>query len=125
MRCVSYNSGLKKLARQNRKNPPQPEINIWNKILRDRPINYKFTRQKPIKNFILDFYCSKLLLAVEIDGDTHCTGIGLTYDDNRTKILNSVGIKVVRYTNFDVTKNIDGVYDDLVKQIRTRETELS
>lgn len=78
-------------------------------------MQYKFLRQKPIANFIVDFYCSQLSLAIEIDGDTH--GESNTCELERTILLKACGITVIRYTNDDVLKNISGVYDDLVSRI--------
>ena len=77
--------------------------------------HYKFLRQKPIANFIVDFYCSELHLVIEIDGDTHSETNA--YDLERTKFLNAFGLTVIRYTNDDVLKNIAGVYDDLARRI--------
>ena len=65
-----YLEELRILARKNRNNPTETEKIVW-EILRRRFYQYKFTRQKPINRFIIDFYCSKLLLAIEIDGDIH------------------------------------------------------
>ena len=76
---------------------------------------YKFTRQKPIGNFIVDFYCSELKLAIEVDGDSHF-GKEET-DEAREKSLKEYGITILRYTNEEVIFNISGVYDDLVIRI--------
>lgn len=113
---LSYNKKLTTLARENRKNPTAAEIKMWYEVLRMRQFShYKFLRQKPIANFIVDFYCSELHLVIEIDGDTH--GETITYDFERTKLLNACGLTVIRYTNEDILKNIAGVYDDLVRRI--------
>ncbi|PWB38525.1 MAG: endonuclease [Parcubacteria group bacterium] len=113
---------LKKLARNNRKNPTEPELRFWFKVIKNIPSNYKFHRQKPIGNFILDFYCSKLLLDVEIDGDSHFWETN--NDGRRKKTLDSFGIKVIRYTNDQVMENLGGVYEDFLKQIQIRERVL-
>ena len=62
--------------------------------------DYKFLRQKPIDNYIVDFYCSELCLVIEIDGDSHAEAV--EYDAARTKVLEALGLTVVRYTNDDV-----------------------
>ena len=114
---IPYNKNLTPKARENRKNPTVAEKKIWYKILRNKEFeNYKFIRQKPLDNFIVDFYCSELLLAVEIDGDSHVEQID--YDILRTEKLNSYGIEVIRYTNLEVINNIEGVYDDLKRRIK-------
>ena len=109
---IPYNPKLIKIARNNRKNPTPAEQKLWSEVLRNKQFkNYKFHRQKPLGNFIVDFYCAELMLVIEIDGDTHAEQIG--YDEYRTKKLNAYGIKVARYTNEDILKNIDGAYQDL------------
>jgi very-short-patch-repair endonuclease len=113
---LRYNKNLTTLARENRKNPTAAEIKMWNEVLRMRQFaHHKFLRQKPIANFIVDFYCSELHLVIEIDGDTH--GETSSYDLERTKLLNVRGLTVIRYTNEDVLKNIAGVYEDLALRI--------
>lgn len=114
---------LKEKARLNRSNPSPAELAFWYKLLKNDQTGYRFLRQKPILNFILDFYCSKLHLAIEIDGHSH--GEQIEYDKQRTQILNSIGIKVIRYSNFDIENNTEGVYDNLCKEIYIREKELS
>lgn len=113
---LPYNKNLVALAIENRKNPTKAESKIWNEVLRKRQLAcYKFLRQKPIDNFIVDFYCSELRLVVEIDGDSHAETV--EYDLERTRILNLLGLNVVRYTNDEVLRNFEGVYEDLVRQL--------
>lgn len=120
---VSYNINLKQRARDNRNNMPAPEKKLWFEVLSNRKLKgFKFLRQKLVDNFILDFYCSKLLLAIEVDGDSHADQEA--YDQRRTEILNKMGIKVVRYWNNEVMGNIEGVYDDLERVVNEREREL-
>ena len=113
---IPYNKNLTALARENRKNPTAPESRMWNEVLRMRHFSdYKILRQKPIADFIVDFYCAELRLAIEIDGDSHAESV--EYDAARTGALNAHGISVVRYTNDEVMKNLAGVYDDLVRRV--------
>jgi very-short-patch-repair endonuclease len=113
---LPYNKNLTVLARENRSNPTKAENKIWQEVLRMRQFaQYKFLRQKPIGGYIVDFYCSELRLVIEIDGDGHAETV--EYDAERTKLLNSLGLLVIRYTNDDVLRNIEGVYDDLGKVI--------
>jgi len=67
-------------------------------------MEYRFLRQKPIDCFILDFYCSKLLLGIEVDGSSHDNK--QEYDEARTGRLNFLGIKIIRYTNEVILKDI-------------------
>ena len=113
---LPYNRKLTQLARQNRNNPTPAEKKLWYEILcRKRLEGYKFTRQKPLGGYIVDFYCSKLQLVIEIDGDSHADNA--EYDKMRINILKQYGLKVLRYTNRDVMNNIDGVYQDLMQVI--------
>lgn len=98
---IQHKKELKKKARSLRKNPTEPEIILWQKVLcRNQLYGYKFLRQKPIGNFIVDFYCPKLRLVIEVDGHTH--DVDSKYDKERTEQLNKIGVEVVRYTNPDV-----------------------
>jgi very-short-patch-repair endonuclease len=113
---IPYDKRLTALARQNRNNPTAPESTMWNKVLRMRHFSeYKFLRQKPIADFIVDFYCAELRLAIEIDGDSHAESD--EYDARRTAVLNVLGISVARYSNGEVMNNLDGVYDDLIRRV--------
>jgi very-short-patch-repair endonuclease len=113
---LPYNKSLTERARENRKNPTKAESKIWNEVLRMRQFaEYKFLRQKPIDNYIVDFYCSELRLVIEIDGDSHAETF--EYDAERTRVLQALGLVVVRYTNDDVIRNIQGVYDDLIQRV--------
>ncbi len=85
-------------------------------MLRNKQLrNYKFIRQKPIGNFILDFYCSELQIAIEVDGDSHAGNEA--YDAARTDKLGEYGIRVIRYTNDEVLNNINGVHQDLLSKL--------
>ena len=104
---LPYNSRLKESARELRKNMTDVEEKLWYGFLRN--FRYRVLRQKPIDNYIVDFYCPKLKLVIEIDGETHFTEEGKVYDEKRTNILKSYDIKVIRFTNPDVLSNFEGV----------------
>ena len=113
---LPYDPKLTTLARANQKNPSPAEQKIRFEILRQRQFSAcKFRRQKPIDIFIVDFYCAKLHLVIEIDGGSHAEDIA--YDIERTRILGSYGLTVMRYTNHEVLHNLSGVYDDLVMKL--------
>ena len=102
---VPYDKRLVSRARELRKDATPAEKLFWNKVLKDKRLAYlKFTRQKPVGNFIADFYCAQLMLAIEIDGDIHLTQ--KTRDKEREKILKEkLGIKVIRYKNKEILDN--------------------
>lgn len=111
-----YDARLKERARNLRKNQTMPEKIIWDKILRNKQFFwYKFTRQKMLEFFIVDFYCSELRLVIEIDWDSHFDEKWIAYDIERTNVLNKLWLKVIRYNNDDVMKNLNWIYEDLKK----------
>ena len=111
-----YNKTLTQKARENRKNPTPAEKKLWYEVLANKRFgDLKFTRQKPLDRYIVDFYCAQLKLAIEIDGHTHADQ--KDYDKQRTERLNRCGVEVVRYTNSEVLNNIEGVYEDLRARI--------
>lgn len=102
---LPYNIKLKERARELRKNQTAAERKIWNYYLKKH--KYKFTRQKPINNFVVDFYCSELGLVVEIDGATHLNKKEVRYDNLRSNILKGkYGLKILRYWNDDVISGV-------------------
>jgi very-short-patch-repair endonuclease len=118
---LRYLEELRKLSRDNRKNPTESEKLFW-KLLSYKKLDLKFLKQKPIGRFILDFYCSKLLLAIEIDGDSHDKKEN--YDKGRDLYLEQRGIKTIRFKNEEIINNIDEVKQNLFKIINERKEEL-
>lgn len=113
---IPYNKKLTLVARENRKNPTKAEKRMWYEILNRKQFEgYKFSRQKPIDNFIADFYCAQLQLVIEIDGDSHAEKED--YDTFRTEVLQKFGLRIVRYTNDEVLNNVEGVYEDLCNKL--------
>ncbi|MFP5275083.1 endonuclease domain-containing protein [Coleofasciculus sp.] len=104
---LPYNPILVERAKKMRQNPTPAERKLWQDYLRQFPL--KVWRQKPIDNFIVDFYCAKLKLVIEVDGDTHFCEEAIIYDQNRTHILEGYGLQVVRFTNNDVMNCFDAV----------------
>ncbi len=108
-----YNRENISLAKALRKNMTPWERKLWYEFLRSYPI--RFQRQKAIGNYIVDFYCAKAGLVVELDGSGHYTTIQTVKDELRTKELESKNLKVVRICNLDIDRNFRGVceYIDL------------
>ena len=75
------------------------EASLWKMIQHNRLEGRKFRRQHSVGNYILDFYCTSERLAVELDGAHHFTDAGFEYDEERTKYLNSLNIRVIRFEN--------------------------
>jgi len=113
---ISYNGNLKNTAKALRKSMTEQERNLWYKYLRFYPV--KFYRQKIIGNYIVDFYCNKVNLVIELDGSQHYNKSSAEYDEARTMYLSSLGIKVVRFSNSDCINNFNEIctaIDSLVK----------
>ena len=107
---IPYDKNLVSKARELRKSETEAEKKFWSKVLKnEKLINFKFTRQKPIGNFIADFYCAKLKLAIEIDGKIH--KFQKIRDDERDNLLKQeFGIKIIRYK-----KIISNIFDIFCK----------
>jgi len=115
---IYYNPKLKKLARKLRNNMSPPEILLWNQLKRKK-LGYDFHRQKPIDNYIVDFFCSKLKLIVEVDGEFH-KDKG-EEDIVRQSRLESLGLKVLRFKASDIMKNLNDVIEAIVNYIEVFE----
>jgi len=112
---IFYNPKLKSLARNLRNKSTLSEVLLWNRLKSRQFLGYQFTRQKPIGEYIVDFYCPKLKLAIEVDGDSHSEKTEA--DSIRQKKLESMGLNVLRFYDRDVKRNIEGVASVIWKWI--------
>ena len=110
-------------AREMRHPQTPAEATLW-RALRNRKTGFKFRRQHPIYRFIIDFYCAKAKLLIEVDGESHFEPEQEEYDKLRTKYLEELGYKVIRFTNNDVRYNIDSVASKILQTIEIRIAEL-
>ena len=108
-----YNKENIPLAKTFRKNMTPWERKLWYDFLRNYPV--RFQRQKAIGNYIVDFYCAKARLVIELDGGGHYAAEQAEKDETRTKDLKSMNLTVVRICNLDIDRNFSGVceYIDL------------
>jgi very-short-patch-repair endonuclease len=97
-----------------RNNMTKAEIILWSKLKGKQLNGLKFRRQYGINNYVVDFYCPELRLAIEVDGEVHCYDSRITYDKQRQRDIEALGIKVLRYSNNDVIKNLEGVLNDIL-----------
>jgi len=104
---LPYNSKLKEAARQLRNNSTLSEILLWRHLKGKQLLGYDFDRQKPMKDFIVDFFSNELMLAIEIDGSSH--NEKAEHDEERQKILEGLGVHFLRFTDEEVKKNMEGV----------------
>ena len=92
-----------------RRSLSKAEAVIWLHLSRKQMNGFKFRRQYSVNQYVIDFYCPELKLAIEIDGDSHYGYLSEKYDNERQKYIESFGIHFMRFTNDDVCNNIDGV----------------
>ena len=110
---MKLNPQLLEFAKTMRSNATDAESLMWQLLRAKRFMNLKFRRQHVIAPYIVDFYCHELGLVIELDGSQHGTGDAIEYDTERTKFLEVLGLKVVRYWNHDVLGRTDVVLEDL------------
>ncbi|MBS1658557.1 MAG: leucine--tRNA ligase [Bacteroidetes bacterium] len=113
----SLGSILRDNARENRQAPTEAEEMLWQNI-RNRKLEYKFRRQHPVANFIADFVCLQKKLIVELDGNDHKQN--KEYDHERTRELERLGYKVIRFWNDEVLKNLSGVLSKIRDELKAR-----
>ncbi|HRN43009.1 MAG TPA: endonuclease domain-containing protein [Vicingus sp.] len=106
---IYYNQNLKLLARNHRNDSTKSEIILWQELKGKKILGYKFLRQKPIGNYIVDFFCNKLKLAKELDGYTHQFDDVIVKDEKKELYLNSIGITVLRFNDNDVINDMNNV----------------
>lgn len=117
---ITYNSKLQPRSKQMSREMTKVEQKIWFEALSQKKLlGYKFVKQKIIDNYIIDFYCSELMLAIEIDGQSH--NDKLDYDKVREDFLNTCGIRVLRFTNEQVLSNLEGVREALMRWVESRQ----
>jgi very-short-patch-repair endonuclease len=103
-----------------RKNMPKSEVLLWTKLKNRQMHGERFLRQYGVDQYVLDFYCPRLKLAIEIDGDSHFITGAEYYDKDRQEHIESYGIQFLRFTNSDVYENLDGVCDSIYDMIEKR-----
>ena len=115
---ILYNSRLKKLARQLRNQSTKAEIKLWTYLKGKQMLGYDFHRQKPIDNYIVDFFCGRLMLAIEVDGYTHGFDEVFEKDAAKEQRLKEMGIAVLRFQDEEVMRNIEGVLTRIKDRIK-------
>ena len=111
------NKGLKKFSQSLRTGMTKEEKHLWYDFLKKLP--YTINRQKIIGDYIVDFYCAKAKIVIELDGSQHYESKAKEKDATRDNYLNSIGIKVLRYTNIELHKNFDGICADILRHIES------
>ena len=123
-KIIPYNPHLKKFARQLRKQMTKAEVVLWQEI-RKKELGVQFHRQVPLTNYIVDFYCHEILLAIEVDGITHLHEGAPEKDQKKEEDLNKYGVIVIRFYDEDILNRkkevLNNIYDlvlDLKKKYK-------
>jgi len=106
-----YNKNLKQASRDLRNNMTDAEQLLWQRLRRKQILGLQFYRQKPILNFIVDFYCPSVSLVIECDGGQHYTVEGLEADRARDQALAQLGLRVLRFDNRQILTETDAVIE--------------
>jgi very-short-patch-repair endonuclease len=106
-KIISYNPNLKPVARELRRTMTLTEVLLWNQLKKKQMLGFDFDRQRPLGEYIVDFYCKELALAIEVDGATHY--YRFEEDNLRQEELEKFGIHFLRFDDIEVKKNISNV----------------
>ena len=112
------NPNLKGFSTALRKNQTKEEKHLWYDFLRQYPV--RFNRQKVLGPYIVDFFCASAKLVIELDGSQHYSEEGSDDDKIRDRYLARLGIKVVRYSNLEITREFDAVCVDISEHVKER-----
>jgi very-short-patch-repair endonuclease len=117
MYFLPYNKNLKEFSRHPRNNSTLGEVLLWQELKAGKIEGYKFNRQKPLVKYIVDFYCKKLNLVIEVDGESHFHDDAPIRDAKRQKILEDLGLHFLRFDDIDVRKNMAFVLQEIYQHI--------
>ena len=113
-----YNPKLKSKSRELRSHQTDAEEKLWSHVRRKQILNVQFYRQKPLGEYIVDFYAPAAKLVIELDGSQHYQPNHQYYDEKRTEFLNRLGLKVLRFNNLEVLQTIDSVMLVIFEAVR-------
>ena len=114
---VGAKAPIFKFAAQLRANMTEPEKRLW-EYLRTKPQGFKFRRQHPFGNYILDFYCHKAKLSIEVDGKSHDSAEQKEHDNIRTSFIREMRVREMRFTNDEVNNELDDVIERIELALR-------
>ncbi len=112
-KIIYYNPRLKKIAQWLRNNSTRSEIKLWENLKEKQMFGYDFHRQKPLLNFIVDFYCYELNLVIELDGYSHQFNEILMKNQNKQDQLERLGLNVLRFDDDEVMNEINNVLNEI------------
>jgi very-short-patch-repair endonuclease len=118
---LPYSKTTKTFARELRNNQTEAEKLLWSRLRGKQILGVTFNRQKPIGRYIVGFYSFAAKLVIELDGSQHFEPDALAYDFERTKFLESQGLKVIRFDNLQVFNELEGVLSVIYEEVRMRD----
>ena len=113
MHFIPYNRTLREFSRELRSHSTLSEILLWQKLRASQFRGYAFNRQKPLGNYIVDFYCRKTNLVIEIDGDSHDNEEAVVEDRKRQQILEELGVSFLRFSDWEVKNAMSFVLGEI------------
>jgi very-short-patch-repair endonuclease len=113
MYFIHYNKSLKEFSKELRNHSTISEVLLWQKLRASQFRGYGFNRQKPLDQYIVDFYCKKLNLVIEIDGESHDNELVSIKDQERQIILQGFGLSFLRFSDLDVKRKMGSVMEDI------------
>lgn len=116
MRTIHNLKNHKQFKKNLRNNSTKEETILWH-YLKSKKLGAKFHRQQGIGKYIVDFYCPSKKLIIKLDGGQHNKDENYKYDKTRNKYLKSLGLKILRIGNYEITENIDGVLEEISHQL--------
>ena len=119
---LDYEKKLKTLSRNLRRDMTDAERVLWSRLRRGQILGVRFYRQKPLADFIVDFYCAAANLVIEVDGSQHFEEAGQQADQSRTQKLESLGLMVMRFDNLQVLREIDAVVEAIASVVERRKS---
>ena len=121
---LEYTRSFKLISRKLRNNMTEPEILLWSRLRKKQIFGIQFYRQKPLFNYIVDFYAHKCRLVVECDGSQHFEKEHQVNDIERDAVLSEQGIKVLRFTNIEILSSLDDVTQNIWVECSSRINEV-
>ncbi|SFO16437.1 Very-short-patch-repair endonuclease [Algoriphagus ornithinivorans] len=113
MRFIPYSKSLKEFSRELRSHSTLSEVLLWKQLRASRFRGYSFNRQKPLSKFIVDFYCKKLNLVIEIDGESHFDEGSVISDKQRQEVLESFGLNFLRFLDIEIKRSMPSVLEEI------------
>ncbi len=121
---IIYNNNLQGYSRELRKSMTDAEVRLWSRLRLRQLKGYQFYRQRIIGNYIVDFFCPRAKLVIEVDGGQHYFDKMVLTDIKRDDHLKGIGLKVLRFTDTDVLTNTDAVLDKILEHIDEKQGKI-